>query len=194
VSLRRCMRCFCAANSTARMTKRCHRSFALQHPNIRSPHDWQLGPSLLNSTGTLNNRSTNCAGTSVYMNHRKRVTGNSETPPWQPYNKGQFLNLSPSLWRHRHLHQTLHYPPAHSCLWQLRYCCRRDHTMDKSKYAVRVDNIYFLNRIGASLRWATQDIAREELPADIKHLLKRLDRLEARARAKDRHPADESSE
>jgi hypothetical protein len=66
--------------------------------------------------------------------------------------------------------------------------------MDKSpKYAVRIDNIYFLDRIGASLRWATEDIAREELPADIKHLLNRLDRLEARARAKGRHPADESA-
>jgi len=66
--------------------------------------------------------------------------------------------------------------------------------MDKSKYAVRVDNIYFLNRIGASLRWETEDIAREELPADIKHLLNRLDRLEARARAKGRHPGDNTSE
>ena len=66
--------------------------------------------------------------------------------------------------------------------------------MDKSKYAVRVDNIYFINRIGASLRWATEDIAREELPPDIKHLLNRLDRLESRARAKDKHPADKSSE
>jgi len=65
--------------------------------------------------------------------------------------------------------------------------------MDKSKYAVRVDNIYFLNRIGASLRWATEDIAGEELPADIKHLLSRLDRLEARAQVKGRHPVDESS-
>ena len=65
--------------------------------------------------------------------------------------------------------------------------------MDKAKYVVRVDNIYFLNRIGASLRWATEDIAREELPADIKHLLSRLDRLEARARAKGRDPGDESS-
>ena len=65
--------------------------------------------------------------------------------------------------------------------------------MDKSKYAVRVDNIYFLNRIGASLRWATEDIAREELPADIKHLLNRVHLFETRARAKCRNPADESS-
>ena len=57
-------------------------------------------------------------------------------------------------------------------------------TMDKSKYAARIDNIYFLDRIGESLRWATEDIAREELPANIKQLLARLDRLEARERLK----------
>ena len=62
--------------------------------------------------------------------------------------------------------------------------------MEKSKYTARVDNIYFLSRIGSSLRWATQDIAREELPIDIKHLLARLDLLEARARAKTRADND----
>ena len=56
--------------------------------------------------------------------------------------------------------------------------------MDKSKYTARIDNIYFLDRIGATLRWATEDIAREELPANIRHLLARLDRLEAREQAK----------
>jgi hypothetical protein len=56
--------------------------------------------------------------------------------------------------------------------------------MDKSKYAARIDNIYFLDRTGQSLRWATEDIAREELPVNIRHLLARLDRLEARARMK----------
>ena len=55
--------------------------------------------------------------------------------------------------------------------------------MQNSKYTARVDNIYFLSRIGSSLRWATQDIAPADLPADVKHLLARLDRLEARARA-----------
>ena len=54
--------------------------------------------------------------------------------------------------------------------------------MGKSKYTARIDNIYFLDRIGESLRWATEDIARAELPADILHLLARLDRLEARER------------
>lgn len=62
--------------------------------------------------------------------------------------------------------------------------------MEKSKYTARVDNIYFLSRIGSSLRWATQDIAREELPIDIKHLLAKLDLLEARARAKTRADND----
>ena len=55
--------------------------------------------------------------------------------------------------------------------------------MQNSKYSARVDNIYFLSRIGSSLRWATQDIAPADLPADVKLLLARLDRLEARARA-----------
>jgi hypothetical protein len=62
--------------------------------------------------------------------------------------------------------------------------------MAKTKYTARVDNIYFLSRIGLSLRWATQDIARDRLPADIRHLLARLDRLEARAKAKGQTPED----
>jgi hypothetical protein len=62
-------------------------------------------------------------------------------------------------------------------------------TMAKSKYAARINNIYFLPCIGKSLRWATDDIAREELPAEIKHLLASLDRLEAKATAKE-HEAD----
>jgi hypothetical protein len=61
--------------------------------------------------------------------------------------------------------------------------------MANPKYAARVDNIYFLGRIGESLRWATEDVAREQLPANIQHLLARLDRLEARAQAK-RQEAD----
>ena len=51
--------------------------------------------------------------------------------------------------------------------------------MQKSKYAARFGNIYFLSRVGDTLRWATEDMVREELPADIKRLLRRLDRLEA---------------
>ena len=55
--------------------------------------------------------------------------------------------------------------------------------MRSSKYTARVDNIYFLSRVGSTLRWATEDIAREELPTDVKHLLARLDRVKARAKA-----------
>jgi hypothetical protein len=65
--------------------------------------------------------------------------------------------------------------------------------MSKSKYTARIDNIYFLSRIGSSLRWATQDISRAELPANIKHLLARLDRLEARAKAKSEEPDNDSA-
>lgn len=65
--------------------------------------------------------------------------------------------------------------------------------MRNSKHTAQIENIYFLSRIGSTLRWATQDIAREDLPMDIKRLLGRLDRLEARARAqegdKDDNPA-----
>lgn len=52
--------------------------------------------------------------------------------------------------------------------------------MTKPKFIAQVGNVYFLGRIGMSLRWATSDITHEELPAEIKHLLRRLDRLEAR--------------
>ncbi len=62
--------------------------------------------------------------------------------------------------------------------------CRITHVMRKPKHTAQIENIYFLSRIGSTLRWATQDIAREDLPADIKRLLGRLDRLEARAEAK----------
>jgi hypothetical protein len=51
--------------------------------------------------------------------------------------------------------------------------------MQKPKHTARVANIYFLSRIGESLRWATQDIVRDDLSADIQHLLDRLDRREA---------------
>jgi hypothetical protein len=51
------------------------------------------------------------------------------------------------------------------------------------KYTVRIDNVYFLSRIGLSLRWATRSIAPEELPSDVRHLLARLDEIEARETA-----------
>ena len=50
--------------------------------------------------------------------------------------------------------------------------------MQKPKFTARVHNIYFLSRIGASLRWATQGLAPEELSGDVKHMLERLDELE----------------
>jgi hypothetical protein len=53
----------------------------------------------------------------------------------------------------------------------------------EKKYAARIENIVFLDRIGSSLRWATDDIAREELPEEILLLLRRLDRLEAQAKS-----------
>ena len=65
--------------------------------------------------------------------------------------------------------------------------------MDKPKYTARIENVYFLDRVGETLHWATQDIADEELPANIKQLLARLDRLEARAKAKRQQPIDDRS-
>jgi hypothetical protein len=56
--------------------------------------------------------------------------------------------------------------------------------MRKSLHTAQIENIYFLSRIGSTLRWATRDIAREDLPTDIQLLLRRLDRLEAKAAAK----------
>jgi len=53
--------------------------------------------------------------------------------------------------------------------------------MQKLKFTARVNNIYFLSRIGSSLRWATQGLAPEELSRDVKHMLARLDELEAMA-------------
>lgn len=47
------------------------------------------------------------------------------------------------------------------------------------KYTVRIGNVYFLCRIGLTLRWATRSLAAEELPADVRDLLARLDELEA---------------
>ena len=47
-----------------------------------------------------------------------------------------------------------------------------------TKYAAQIDNIYFLGRIGCSLRWATADMAREELPDNIRRLLHKLECIE----------------
>jgi hypothetical protein len=52
--------------------------------------------------------------------------------------------------------------------------------MSRPRSIARINNVVFLSRIGQTLRWATQDVAREDLPPDIKRLLGRLERLEAR--------------
>jgi len=57
--------------------------------------------------------------------------------------------------------------------------------MTRIKSAARLDNVVFLSRIGATLRRATQDIAREDLPPDVRRLLGRLERLEALRERKD---------
>ena len=51
-------------------------------------------------------------------------------------------------------------------------------TRSPRKYVAQIENIYFLERIGASLRWATAGITEAELPETIHHLLRRLDRVE----------------
>jgi hypothetical protein len=50
----------------------------------------------------------------------------------------------------------------------------------KARYIAQIDNIYFVRRIGASLREATAEIVREELPENIRLLLRRPERLEAK--------------
>ena len=50
----------------------------------------------------------------------------------------------------------------------------------KARYIAQIDNIYFVRRIGASLREATAEIVREELPENIRLLLRRLERLQAK--------------
>jgi hypothetical protein len=52
--------------------------------------------------------------------------------------------------------------------------------MQKPKFTARVYNIYFLSRIGSSLRWARQGLAPEGAVARC-HMLERLDELEATA-------------
>ena len=54
----------------------------------------------------------------------------------------------------------------------------------KPKYVAQIDNIYFVKRIGASLREATADTVRDKLPENIQLLLRRLERLEAKDHGK----------
>jgi len=53
----------------------------------------------------------------------------------------------------------------------------------KRKYSVRIDNVFFLKQLGASLRDATTAVPKEELTEDIRLALRRLDRLDAREKA-----------
>src|SRR5262249_3964302 len=55
----------------------------------------------------------------------------------------------------------------------------RGHPWQRKNSRRASNNIYFLSRIGSSLRWATQGMAPEELSANVKHMLERLDRLDA---------------
>jgi len=58
-------------------------------------------------------------------------------------------------------------------------------SMEKEpKYVARIDNIYFINRIGASLREATSNVTMAELPENIRLLLRRLKRMEDRANSR----------
>ena len=51
--------------------------------------------------------------------------------------------------------------------------------MDKdAKYAARLANVYFLKLLGTSLRQATADVPKEELPEEISRLLRELQRQE----------------
>jgi hypothetical protein len=51
------------------------------------------------------------------------------------------------------------------------------------KYVARIDNVYFINRVGASLREATSNLTTEELPQNLRLLLRRLKRMEDRAKS-----------
>jgi hypothetical protein len=48
----------------------------------------------------------------------------------------------------------------------------------------QLKNVVFLDKIGDTLRQATSDIAREDLPDDIRRLLRRLERVELREQRK----------
>ena len=48
----------------------------------------------------------------------------------------------------------------------------------------QLKNVVFLDKIGDTLRQATSDIAREDLPDDIQRLLRRLERVELREQQK----------
>lgn len=55
--------------------------------------------------------------------------------------------------------------------------------MRSHKYSVRIGNVYFLARIGLSLRWAAAGAAPDQLTQEVRHLLTRLDQVEAQQAA-----------
>jgi hypothetical protein len=69
--------------------------------------------------------------------------------------------------------------PAADGLWH-------DAGMRKPKYSVRIGNVYFLSRIGLSLRWAAAGVTPDQLAPEIRHLLSRLDQVEAQQAAAER--------
>jgi outer membrane murein-binding lipoprotein Lpp len=64
--------------------------------------------------------------------------------------------------------------------------------MRKPKYSVRIGNVYFLARIGLSLRWAAASAAPDQLAPEIRHLLARLDQVEAQEAAAEHAAAAKS--
>jgi hypothetical protein len=59
----------------------------------------------------------------------------------------------------------------------------------RSKYP-QLANVVFLDKVGETLRQATSDIVQEELPEDIRLLLRRLERMGQKQARKD--PDDKS--
>jgi hypothetical protein len=60
--------------------------------------------------------------------------------------------------------------------------------MRKPKYSVRIGNVYFLARIGLSLRWAAAGVAPDQLAPEVRHLLTRLAQVEAQQVATEHAP------
>jgi hypothetical protein len=48
----------------------------------------------------------------------------------------------------------------------------------KPKYVAKLGNVYFLNKVGVSLRHATAGLRTDQLPSDVRRALQHLDRLE----------------
>ena len=63
--------------------------------------------------------------------------------------------------------------------------------MHRSPKYPRLNNIIFLGKVGKTLRQATSEIAREELPENIVLLLRRLDRFERKDELKKRSAAQD---